>query len=110
MPRLLTDDFSATGIQAVELNDDAVEITIGVASSSYAIPADGELLRIALSEDSFIRFGDSGVTVSAANGHYFPKGVEILVVPHAPVNDVTHFAVISGDGVATGYGSITSAF
>ena len=105
MARLVTDDFSATAIQAMELSDDAVAVTIGLTTSNYAIPASSEIVRIALSEDSFIRFGGSGVTVSSSNGHYFPKGVEVLVVPRPPVA-ATHIAVIAVD--TAGVGSITS--
>lgn len=106
MARLLTDDFASASIQAMELKDDAIPVTVGVASSSYAFTASSELVRIALSVDSYIRFGDSGVTVSSANGHYFPKGVEALVVPRAPIV-ATHVAVIAV-GTA-GVGTITSA-
>jgi hypothetical protein len=106
MARLINDDFNSAAIQAMELMDDAVAVTIGLTTSSYALPSSAELVRVALSEDSFIRFGLSGVTVSSSNGHYFPKGVEVLVVPHPPFA-ATHVAVIAAAGT-TGFGSITS--
>jgi len=105
MPRLLTDTFASAPIQAIELGQETT-VAIGVASSNYDL-TDVRLVRVALSNDSWIQFGTSGVTVSASTGHYFPKGVEVLVVPHRP-NQEMFMAVISADGT-TGFGSLTSA-
>lgn len=109
MARLLLDTHSAQPIQAIEL-DGVVTVTIGLASSNYGL--DGvDLVRVALSEDCWIRFvTGSGGTVSPSNGHYFPKGVEVLVVPRKPgqQSSDTHLAIISANG-NTGFGSLTAA-
>lgn len=99
-PRLLTDQ-NAAPIQAVELSDDAVAISVGVASSADNLPSGAEMIRIGLDVDSYIRFAS---TVTTSNGHYFPKGVEILVVPEL----ATQLAVISADGSSTGQGTMCS--
>ena len=97
-------DSNGSAIQAVELVDDATAIAVGLSSSADAIPTGARMIRIGLDVDSYIRFGTSGVTVSATNGHYFPKGVEVLVVPR----DATHLANISADGATTGAGTMAS--
>lgn len=108
MARLLTDDFAAAPIQAIEL-DAPVTVTIALTSMNYGL--DGvALVRVALSEDCWILFGTGSFTVSASTGHYFPKGVEVLVVPRKPgqQSSNTHMAVISANG-NTGFGSLTAA-
>lgn len=102
-PKLLTDQNSHA-IQAIELADDCVAIAVGLSSSADAIPANAELIRIGLDTDAYIRFGTSGVTVTTSNGHFFPKGVEVLVVPE----EATHIANISADGSTTGNGTMAS--
>ncbi len=99
-PKLLTDQNSIP-IQAPELNDDAVAIGVALTSSADAIPTGAELIRIGIEVDCYIRFGTSGVTVTTSNGHFFPKGVEILVVPEK----ATHMANI---GLETGNGTMCS--
>lgn len=90
-------------IQAIGL-DTVVTVTIGLTSSNYSLST-FDLVRVALSEDCWIRFVDgAGGTVSASNGHYFPKGVEVLVVP--PELRSPYLAVIAADG-QTGFGSLT---
>lgn len=102
-PKLLT-DVNAHPIQAPELADDAVAIAVGTSTSADAVPTGATLIRIGLDTACYIRFGTSGVTVTTSNGHYFPAGVEILVVPE----DATHMANISADGSATGAGTMAS--
>lgn len=99
-PKLLTDQNSHA-IQAVELGDDAVAIAVGLSSSADTIPAGAELIRIGIDVDCYIRFAS---TVTTSNGHYFPKGVEILVVPEG----ATQLANISADGSSTGNGTMCS--
>ena len=89
-------------IQAISL-DTAETVTIGLTSSNYSLSG-FDLVRVALSEDSWVRFVEgSGGTVSPSNGHYFPKGVEVLVVPRLIE---PYMAVIAADGT-TGFGSLT---
>jgi hypothetical protein len=102
-PKLATDSNSHP-IQAIELSDDAVAIAVGTSTSNDAIPTDAELIRIGLDVDAYIRFGASGVTVTTTNGHFFPKGIEIFVVPIG----ATHVANISADGASTGNGTMAS--
>ena len=71
-------DANANVIQAVELADDAVAIAVGTSSSADTIPTGAKLIRIGIDVDCYIRFA---ATVTTSNGHFFPKGVEILVVP-----------------------------
>jgi hypothetical protein len=97
-------DVNGSPIQAVELADDAVAIGVALSSSADAIPAGAKLIRIGLDTDAYIRFGTSGVSVTVSNGHYFPKGVEVLVVPRG----ATHLANISADGSTTGAGTMAS--
>ena len=105
MARLPIDDYAGNSIQAIELRDDVVTLTVSGSSSAYALPSSSEVVRVAVSVDSYIRFGMSGVTVSSSNGHYFPKGVEVLVVPREP--SATHLAVIAAG--SAGVGTLTSA-
>jgi hypothetical protein len=109
VPRLLHDTFAASPIQAIELGT-PVTVAIGNTSSNYAL--DGvKLVRVSLSEDCWIRFVEGAAgTVSPANGHFFPKGVEVFVVPQKPGQQTTntHMAIISAAG-NTGHGSLTPA-
>lgn len=103
-PKLLIDQNSAA-IQAIELSDDCIPIAVGLTSSADAVPTGAKLVRIGIDTDCYIRWGSSAaVTVSTTNGHFFPRGVEVLVVPKG----VTHIANISADGVQTGTGTIAS--
>jgi len=94
-------DANANVIQAVELADDAVAIAVGTSSSADTIPTGAKLIRIGIDVDCYIRFA---ATVTTSNGHFFPKGVEILVVPEG----VTQLANISADGSSTGNGTMCS--
>jgi len=99
-PKLLT-DVNSVPIQAVEMADDAVAIAVGTSSSADALPTGSELIRIGIDVDCYIRFA---ATVTTSNGHFFPKGVEILVVPQS----ATQLANISADGSSTGNGTMAS--
>jgi len=99
-PKLLT-DANAHPIQAVELADDAVAIAVGTSSSADTIPTGAVLIRIGIDVDCYIKFG---AAVTTSNGHFFPKGVEVLVVPEG----ATQLANISADGSSTGNGTMCS--
>lgn len=107
MARLLLDANSAP-IQAIEL-DGSVPVTIGLASSNYGLDF-VDLVRVALSEDCWIEFGTGSFVTSSATGSYFPKGVEVFVVPRKPDQQSTntHISIISANG-NTGFGSLTAA-
>ncbi len=102
-PKLVT-DANGTAIQAVELADDAVAIAVGTSSTRDVIPAGARLIRIGIDVDCYIKFGDNTVTATTSNGHFFPKGVEILMVPLG----ITDMANISSDGSSTGNGTMAS--
>ena len=99
-PKLLIDS-NGVGIQAVELADDAVAIAVATSSSADNIPTGATLIRYGVDVDCYIRFA---ATVTTSNGHFFPKGVEVLVVPEG----ATQVAVISADGSSTGNGTMCS--
>lgn len=100
-PKLYIDQNSQP-IPAIEVADDCVQVTFTGSSSATALPSGAKMVRIGLDEDAWIRFGTSGATVAATNGHFFPKGVEVFVVPEG----ATHVAVISNG--TNGNGTIGS--
>jgi hypothetical protein len=100
----LFNDANANVVQAIELADDAVAIAVGTGTSTDVLPTGAEIVRIGIDVDCYIKFGDASVTVTLSNGHYFPKGVEVLVVPEA----ATHMANLSADGSSTGNGTMAS--
>jgi len=86
-------------IQALPVDDTIhAKVTIG-ASSVVSDLTGAQIVRIASDVDIYVKFGTSGVTVTVANGIYFPAGVEVFIMP---IND-THVAVIQNAtaGIAT---------
>jgi hypothetical protein len=98
----LVRDQNGSPIQALSLSPSGVA-TAAISSSSVsaALPAGCDIVRIAASNDCYIKFGD-GTVVAAAGDSVFPKGAELFAIPAG----TTHIAVIQLGAVA-GVVSIT---
>ena len=76
-------------------------VSIGASATSAALPSDCDVVRVAASNDCYIRFGLTGLAAVATDS-VFPKGVELFSVPAG----ATHFSVIQL-GAVTGTVSVT---
>lgn len=87
-PRLVTAS-NGTGIQALSMGTVA-NAAVGGSSTATAIPSGSVIVEVSASTDCYILFGDSGATVSASTGAFFPKGVAVYRVE----DEQTHIAHI----------------
>jgi len=93
----LAHSTNGTEIQVLSITTEVAKLTASGTTSSAALPtgvSSGKLMRLATTEDCYIKFGGSGVTATATDT-LFPAGVEILQCP----TGATYIAVIQ---VSTG--------
>lgn len=101
----LVRDQNGSTVQALGPSPTGVAtVAIGASSARVALPSNCDVIRVAASNDCYIKFGD--VTVAAtASDTIFPKGAELFTIPAG----TTYLAVIQL-GAVTGNVSITPMF
>lgn len=77
--------------------------TIGASSVSVALPANSDIVEIAVSADVRCAFGDSGV-VADTSSRVLPKGVYVYVVPEF----ATHVACLRLTASDVGFFSVAT--
>lgn len=97
MKPVLPRDWNSEALQVVAPTGVHVKMTAGPGSTSQPFPVNekgGGVVRVAATENCYIKFGDSGVTATA-NDVLFPAGVEYFSIPPG----TTHVACIQVDTV-----------
>jgi hypothetical protein len=80
----LPKDVSGAAAQVLSPSGDGLELTTGAASVNGTLPtgaAEGEIIRIAATQDCYIKFSSTAAPTAAATDILMPAGVEYFVLP-----------------------------
>lgn len=97
-PLALPKDNNSNAVQAL-FPIATVNMTINDAGSTrLTLPADTELVRIAVSQDCYIKFGGSTVTATTSDA-FFPVGAEVFACTDNGITHVAAFGTQISNGV-----------